>query len=172
MNEHWTARFSRPIVFIIITLIGMGAYLAFTIPVAVFPSTDFPRIVVGVDNGVAPHRSDASDRHPAHRRGYEQRARPRNRPLEHQPRLGRNQPLLRLERQHVPDPRIRQRRSGARPAHPPLHGQIHRQPPDIRRFPHPRLQPHLRYAPADRRSGNWPTTPSNRASTASTACRW
>src|SRR5271166_4000333 len=54
MNEHWTARFSRPIVFVIITLIVVGAYLAFTIPVAVFPSTDFPRIVVGVDNGVAP----------------------------------------------------------------------------------------------------------------------
>src|SRR3954466_9281245 len=53
-REHWTARFSRPIVFIILTLIGAGAYLAFTIPVAVFPSTDFPRIVVGVDNGVAP----------------------------------------------------------------------------------------------------------------------
>ena len=32
----------------------MGIYLAFTIPVAVFPSTDFPRIVVGIDNGVAP----------------------------------------------------------------------------------------------------------------------
>src|SRR5258708_2324849 len=53
-RDHWTARFSRPIVFIILTLIASGAYLAFTIPVAVFPSTDFPRIVVGVDNGVAP----------------------------------------------------------------------------------------------------------------------
>src|SRR5437868_6810617 len=53
-NEHWTARYSRPIIFVLITLIGMGAYLAFSIPVAVFPSTDFPRIVVGVDNGVAP----------------------------------------------------------------------------------------------------------------------
>ncbi len=52
--EHWTARFSRPIIFIILTLVGMGIYYAFTIPVAVFPSTDFPRIVVGVDNGVAP----------------------------------------------------------------------------------------------------------------------
>ena len=52
--EHWTARFSRPIIFVIITLIAMGGYLAFTIPVAVFPATDFPRIVVGVDNGVAP----------------------------------------------------------------------------------------------------------------------
>ncbi|HML17726.1 MAG TPA: efflux RND transporter permease subunit [Bryobacteraceae bacterium] len=52
--EHWTARFSRPIIFVILTLIAMGVYLAFNIPVAVFPSTDFPRIVVGVDNGVAP----------------------------------------------------------------------------------------------------------------------
>jgi CzcA family heavy metal efflux pump len=53
-QEHWTARFSRPIIFVIITLVAMGVYLAFTIPVAVFPSTDFPRIVVGIDNGVAP----------------------------------------------------------------------------------------------------------------------
>jgi CzcA family heavy metal efflux pump len=52
--EHWTARFSRPVIFIIVTLVAIGVYLAFTIPVAVFPSTDFPRIVVGVDNGVAP----------------------------------------------------------------------------------------------------------------------
>jgi len=53
-SEHWTARFSRPIIFVIITLIAIGAYLAFSIPVAVFPNTDFPRIVVGIDNGVAP----------------------------------------------------------------------------------------------------------------------
>jgi CzcA family heavy metal efflux pump len=52
--EHWTARFARPILFAIVTLIGMGVYMAFTIPVSVFPSTDFPRILVGVDNGVAP----------------------------------------------------------------------------------------------------------------------
>src|SRR5579863_4463286 len=52
--EHWTAYFSRPIIFIILTLVGVGIYYAFTIPVAVFPSTDFPRIVVGIDNGVAP----------------------------------------------------------------------------------------------------------------------
>src|SRR3954451_12155366 len=52
--EHWTARFSRPIIFVILTFVAVGVYLAFTIPVAVFPSTDFPRIVIGVDNGVAP----------------------------------------------------------------------------------------------------------------------
>ena len=54
MNEHWTARFWQPVIFVILALIAVGVYLAFTIPVAVFPTTDFPRIVVGVDSGVAP----------------------------------------------------------------------------------------------------------------------
>jgi CzcA family heavy metal efflux pump len=53
-TEHWTACFSRPILFVIITLIAMGVYLTYTIPVAVFPQTNFPKIIVGVDNGVAP----------------------------------------------------------------------------------------------------------------------
>jgi CzcA family heavy metal efflux pump len=52
--EHWTAQFSSPIIFVILTLIAVGVYLAFTIPVAVFPATDFPRIVVAIDNGVSP----------------------------------------------------------------------------------------------------------------------
>ena len=39
----------QPPAIIIVALIAMGAYLAFTIPVAVFPATDFPRIVVGID---------------------------------------------------------------------------------------------------------------------------
>jgi CzcA family heavy metal efflux pump len=54
LSEHWTARLSRSIIFVIVTLVAIGGYLAFTIPVAVFPSTNFPRIVIGVDNGVAP----------------------------------------------------------------------------------------------------------------------
>src|SRR5437764_570518 len=51
---HWTDRHGKPIIFVILTLIALGIYLALTIPVAVFPETDFPRIVVGVDNGVMP----------------------------------------------------------------------------------------------------------------------
>jgi CzcA family heavy metal efflux pump len=51
---HWTARHGKPIVFVILTLIAVGVYLALSIPVAVFPETNFPRIVVGVDNGVSP----------------------------------------------------------------------------------------------------------------------
>ena len=53
-GEHWTARHAKPVIFVIVTLVAVGIYLASTIPVAVFPSTDFPRIVIGVDNGVAP----------------------------------------------------------------------------------------------------------------------
>jgi CzcA family heavy metal efflux pump len=53
-SEHWSARYSKPIIFLILTCVGVGIYLAFTIPVSVFPSTDFPRVVIGVDNGVAP----------------------------------------------------------------------------------------------------------------------
>jgi CzcA family heavy metal efflux pump len=53
-DSHWTARFSRPVIFILITLAGVGVYLARTIPVAVFPATNFPLIILGVDNGVSP----------------------------------------------------------------------------------------------------------------------
>ena len=50
----WFRKLSRPILFLTISLALVGAYLAFRIPVAVFPNTDFPRIVIGVDNGVMP----------------------------------------------------------------------------------------------------------------------
>src|SRR5947207_10104737 len=53
-DAHWTARHGKPIIFVILTLVAVGAYLATTVPVAVFPEVDFPRILVGVDNGVAP----------------------------------------------------------------------------------------------------------------------
>jgi CzcA family heavy metal efflux pump len=50
----WFQRLSSPILFLIVSLALVGAYFAFSIPVSVFPSTDFPRIVIGVDNGVMP----------------------------------------------------------------------------------------------------------------------
>jgi CzcA family heavy metal efflux pump len=53
-EHHWSERFGKSIIFVILTLVAAGIYLAFTIPIAVFPETNFPRIVVGVDNGVAP----------------------------------------------------------------------------------------------------------------------
>ena len=50
----WFDRLSRPVLFLTISLALIGAYLAFSIPVSVFPNTDFPRVVIGVDNGVMP----------------------------------------------------------------------------------------------------------------------
>src|SRR5690242_18185735 len=50
----WFQRLSSPILFLIVSLTLVGGYLAFLIPVSVFPNTDFPRVVVGVDNGVMP----------------------------------------------------------------------------------------------------------------------
>jgi CzcA family heavy metal efflux pump len=37
-----------------ISLALIGAYVALSIPVSVFPDTDFPRVIIGVDNGVMP----------------------------------------------------------------------------------------------------------------------
>jgi len=51
---HWTARYGKPIIFAILTLVAIGIYLATSIPVSVFPNTDFPRVVVGADVGVYP----------------------------------------------------------------------------------------------------------------------
>jgi CzcA family heavy metal efflux pump len=50
----WFRRLSSPILFLTISVALAGAYLAFRIPISVFPNTDFPRIVIGVDNGVMP----------------------------------------------------------------------------------------------------------------------
>ncbi|HLJ48351.1 MAG TPA: efflux RND transporter permease subunit [Bryobacteraceae bacterium] len=53
-SQHWTARHGKPIIFVILTLVAVGIYVAMSIPVAVFPNTNFPRIVVGADVGVYP----------------------------------------------------------------------------------------------------------------------
>src|SRR2546427_9239848 len=53
-STYWFSRHSKPVIFLILTLALLGAYLAFTIPVAVFPETTFPRILIAVDNGVMP----------------------------------------------------------------------------------------------------------------------
>jgi len=52
--NYWFTRQSKSIIFLIVALAVVGAYVAFTIPVSVFPATNFPRIIIGVDNGVMP----------------------------------------------------------------------------------------------------------------------
>src|SRR5436190_5334326 len=53
-DNYWFARHSKSIIFLIIVLAIVGVYEAFQIPVAVFPTTNFPLIKIGVDNGVMP----------------------------------------------------------------------------------------------------------------------
>ena len=53
-EHYWFARHSKTIIFLVLTLAIVGIYEAFTLPIAVFPATNFPRIIVGVDNGVMP----------------------------------------------------------------------------------------------------------------------
>ncbi|HKV62503.1 MAG TPA: efflux RND transporter permease subunit [Candidatus Acidoferrum sp.] len=53
-STPWFHRLSRPVLFLTISVALVGGYLAMSIPISVFPNTDFPRIVVGVDNGVMP----------------------------------------------------------------------------------------------------------------------
>jgi CzcA family heavy metal efflux pump len=53
-STPWFHLLSRPVLFLTISLALVGGYLALSIPISVFPNTDFPRIVVGVDNGVMP----------------------------------------------------------------------------------------------------------------------
>ena len=53
-NHYWFARHSKSIIFLIGILSIVGVWQALTLPVAVFPTTNFPRVIVGVDNGVMP----------------------------------------------------------------------------------------------------------------------
>src|SRR5207253_8924521 len=51
---HVVSNQSRAIVVIVALLCVAGLYAAWQLPIAVFPQTDFPRIVIIADNGEAP----------------------------------------------------------------------------------------------------------------------
>ncbi len=53
-RPFWLARAARTIFFFAAILTMGGAYFAFRVPISVFPETNFPRVVIGVDNGVMP----------------------------------------------------------------------------------------------------------------------
>ncbi len=53
-TDFWLPRWIRTIFFAAVALTLAGVYAFFQTPIAVFPDTNFPRIVVGVDNGVMP----------------------------------------------------------------------------------------------------------------------
>ena len=53
-DSFWLADFSTPVFFFLAALTLAGVYAAFQVPISVFPDTNFPRVVIGVDNGVMP----------------------------------------------------------------------------------------------------------------------
>ena len=50
----WLQRFRAPIFFFLTVLTIAGVYFALQLPVSVFPDTNFPRVVIGIDDGVMP----------------------------------------------------------------------------------------------------------------------
>ena len=53
-EAFWLVRYRGPIFFFLIVLSLAGIYAAQQVPISVFPETNFPRVVIGVDNGVMP----------------------------------------------------------------------------------------------------------------------
>ena len=52
--NFWLPRWVRTIFFMALVLTVVGIFACFQTPIAVFPETNFPRVVIGVDNGVMP----------------------------------------------------------------------------------------------------------------------
>ena len=53
-GTFWLVRYRGAIFFFLIVLTLAGIYAAKQVPISVFPETNFPRVVIGVDNGVMP----------------------------------------------------------------------------------------------------------------------
>ena len=53
-RPFWLSLASKPIFFFLAVLTMGGIYAATQLPISVFPDTNFPRVVIGVDNGVMP----------------------------------------------------------------------------------------------------------------------
>jgi len=53
-KAFWLTRTARTVFFFTAMLMAAGIYLGFRVPISVFPETSFPRVVIGVDNGVMP----------------------------------------------------------------------------------------------------------------------
>jgi CzcA family heavy metal efflux pump len=53
-TTFWLVRHIKTVFFCTIVLGLAGIYLALRVPISVFPETNFPRVVIGIDNGVMP----------------------------------------------------------------------------------------------------------------------
>lgn len=53
-QQFWLMRYSKALIGLVVALVGLGIYFAFQIPTGVFPQTNFPRVIIALDNGVTP----------------------------------------------------------------------------------------------------------------------
>lgn len=53
-EPFWLARSTRTIFFFAVVLTVAGIFGAFRVPISVFPETNFPRVLIAIDNGVMP----------------------------------------------------------------------------------------------------------------------
>jgi CzcA family heavy metal efflux pump len=53
-RSFWLVRYSKALIGLVIALVALGVYVAFQIPTGVFPTTNFPRVIIALDNGVMP----------------------------------------------------------------------------------------------------------------------
>ncbi len=50
----WFVTYSKAVIAVIVVLTLVGGLMALSIPIAVFPTTNFPRVLIAIDNGVMP----------------------------------------------------------------------------------------------------------------------
>ncbi|MGB7197834.1 MAG: efflux RND transporter permease subunit, partial [Acidobacteriaceae bacterium] len=50
----WFVTYSKAVISVILVLSLVGVIMAMSIPIAVFPTTNFPRVLIAIDNGVMP----------------------------------------------------------------------------------------------------------------------
>ncbi len=53
-GPFWLVSYSKALIGLVVALVGLGVYFAFQIPTGVFPQTNFPRVIIALDNGVMP----------------------------------------------------------------------------------------------------------------------
>jgi CzcA family heavy metal efflux pump len=53
-RPFWLVTYSKALIGLILALVVLGVYVAFQVPTAVFPTTNFPRVIIALDNGVMP----------------------------------------------------------------------------------------------------------------------
>ena len=147
---HWTARHGKPIIFVILTLVAVGIYLALTIP-----GRRFSRIrIFRASWWASTTASSPSTRCWSRSRSRSKKPSTRCPGLDHLSSItsrghGGNRPVLYVERGYVPDAGTGERRAGARPADAAVQRQNHRQSPDLRGVPDHGLQPDFGQDPAD-----------------------